>query len=217
MAVVVLTGYLGLISQGTAMSPLPSGVNRLWEEVESEPASPAFFSLLQDSVLTLSLLGFPATAPLRNDRVSYTYFCSNHSKLSFMWNRALGSKTIWWLWVAFFVFWLQHTIVQSCKIVFLTGVLLNGGNFLLIWQESWNQRFRIFIASITTGNTSSALGNQVSSHLAEYITVYITGMYQQNRKTARKQSSELHFESLSVLKWKIRFYVWQSRYVIHLE
>lgn len=68
-----------------------------------------------------------------------------------------------------------------------------------------------------TGNTSSALGNQVSLHLAEYITVYITGMYQQNRKTARKQSSELHFESLSVLKWKIRFYVWQSRYVIHLE
>lgn len=41
-----------------------------------------------------------------------------------------------------------------------------------------------------TGNTSNALGNQVSSLLTAYIMDYIIGMYQQNRKTSRQQSSE---------------------------
>lgn len=72
----------------------------------------------------------------------------------------------------------------------LTGTLLNSGYFLLIWQENWNQRFRNSTVSIITGNTSSALGNQVSSLLVVYIMGYIIGMSQQNRKTFRQQSSE---------------------------
>lgn len=52
-----------------------------------------------------------------------------------------------------------------------------------------------------TGNTSSALGNQVSSLLMVYIMDYIIGMYQQNRKTSRRQSSE----PLRVLKYHSKY------------
>lgn len=52
-----------------------------------------------------------------------------------------------------------------------------------------------------TGSTSSALGNQVILLLVAYIMGYIIGMSQQNRKSARQQSSE----PLRVLKCCIKY------------